>query len=266
MSPLFDSHVHLHAAGLSDATVDLALAQARDRGWAGGVLAGYGPAELPRAVELCRREPGLWWSAGLHPWWLAGHRDDATVAAGWRSVQAAVDGGAGVALGEFGLDRNVRGRLPLADQIRWFERGLQLGARVGLPIIIHLVGAWQQGRAALAPFARQRLGILHRYGGSAELIAGFEAMGLYVSLSVHHLRREPGRARAVAQAISADRLLIETDWDGATGSYPEAIAELTLLLERLATWRAVTPRQLARQVLANTQTIYDIAGPGGERP
>lgn len=266
MSTYLDSHVHLDAAQLSPAALVESLAKARQAGWRGAVLAGYGPEELARAADLCHQHGDLWYAAGLHPWWLADHPDPDAQRAAFAAMERAVAGGQVVAVGELGLDKTRCPELPMAQQVRWLERGLQLAQDNQLPAILHIVGAWQQARAAIAPFARRRLGILHRYGGSAALVADFEGMGLHLSLSVHHLRRAPERARAVAQAISADRLLVETDWSGGDLSYPDAVADLAALLTQLATWRSVARAELARQILANTRAIYHMGLDHREQP
>jgi len=257
LSPLFDSHVHLDIAGLGDAQLAAELESARSLGWRGAVIAGYGPVEIDRSAVICDQHRELRRAIGLHPWWLADHADDAdALDAAWRGLRMAVDAAPPVALGEFGLDRGVADRLPLAEQEVWMQRGLALAAEVDLPVILHVVGAPGRSHALLRPFARSRLGILHRYSGSAQMVPGFEALGLFLSLSPSHLRRNPERAKAVAQAISEERLLVETDWAGGQQSYTSAVQAMGEMVTTLARWRGVEGARLAAAVVANATTIY----------
>lgn len=265
-SAFIDSHAHLDAPQLDGAALATTLAAARALGWRGAVLAGYGPEELVAAAARCADHAGLWYAAGLHPWWLADNPQASVQQAAFAAMAAAVAAGEIVAVGELGLDVGVRGAMPLVEQAVWFERGLSLARDARLPAIVHVVGAWPQAIAALSRFAGPRLGILHRYGGSAAMVARLEGLGLHISLSPHHLRRSPERARAVARVISPDRLLVETDWTARQAPYVEAVAGLNELLTRLATWRSVQRSVLAGQILANTAAIYDIAVDQGEQP
>ncbi len=259
MYVLFDSHVHLDAPRLDAPRLSDELHDARSLGWCGAVIAGYGPGRVTRSNQICGLHDGLHRALGLHPWWLAEHAEQPDVLdAGWQQLLVGAQQERPVALGELGLDRGVVDRMPLEQQERWLSKGLALAADLGLPAILHVVGVPGRAHELLRPFARPRLGILHRYGGSAEMVPGFEALGLYLSLSPGHLRRDPGRAAAVARAISADRLLVETDWAGGEPGYGAALQAMGGLIAALAGWRSVDEAALAARLVANSQCIYGI--------
>ncbi len=265
MYSLFDSHVHLDARALAGDRLAEELRGARLAGLQGAVIAGYGPDEIARSAEICDHHRGIWRAIGVHPWWLADHADDAEgLEAAWQAMVHSARDRPPVALGEFGLDRGVRDRLPMQVQEHWLRRGLDLAAEMQLPVILHVVGAPARASEILAPYNRARLGILHRYGGSAEMVPDFEAMGLYLSLSSAHLRRNPDKAAAVAKAISADRLLVETDWAGGGTGYANELRAMRSLIAALARWRREDEGRLAARLVANAMTIYGVDPRGRE--
>lgn len=142
---------------------------------------------------------------GLHPWYVAGR------SSGWleRLERMVVQGGAGV--GEIGLDRLAR-PLDESAQEECFEAQIALAARLGSPVTIHCVRAWERlmeilrGRRSLPPAM-----IFHAYGGSAELVAPLAEMGAYFSFAGSVLYDNRKTARAALSAVPAERLLIESD-------------------------------------------------------
>ena len=264
---LFDSHVHL-----DDERHDLAAIGAmlesleRSTAWAGAMIAGYGPDRYARSRWLCDRLPQLGRSVGLHPWWLAEvNRSEDEREQGWQQLVDEVTSHRPSALGEFGFDRNVRSRLALDAQRDWLERGLRLAADHDLPMILHLVGWHGHALDLLRAHRRRCLGVLHRYSGPLELVQSFEENGLYISFGLDVLER-PAVFEPVVVAVSADRLLVETDWPGPNGDYPAAIERLSKLVETIAMWRSVDVSSLARQMASNAVELYSLdASPTGLR-
>jgi TatD DNase family protein len=235
---LYDAHNHLQdewlAPHLDRIAADLAAA-----GVAGAVVNGTCAADWPAVSALATRFPWVHPSFGLHPW------DAGNASPGWRdALQRTLDAHPFAAVGEIGLDRWILDRArpddprlaglrraPLAEQVDAFRWQLALAAERDLPVTIHCLDAWGALTEVLDQSPRPRRGfLLHAYGGPAELVPRFAALGAYFSFngsflppppagagpaaSADSLRARTSRAERVARAFAAvppDRILMETD-------------------------------------------------------
>lgn len=248
-----DHHAHLDDP---DASLPALLAELRAQGgWQGTLTAGYGPERFAHSRWLCAQEPRIVRSVGLHPYWLAEHAGDPDrLEAGWRALCAELDQPGVIAVGETGLDRTRRDLIPLEAQLQWLERQLELAADCRLPLVLHLVGLHGHALPVLQRFAPLQ-GAVHRFSGSREVAAAYQALGLHVSLSLEP-RVDPAKRAALARSIAADRLLLETDWPLLDLSYPEALQQLQRLLAEVALARGVGPAALAARLADNARAAY----------
>ena len=219
---LFDSHVHferMEALG----GVGAVMARAREAGVRRMVAVGGSP-ELDRSAEAAARAfPGEVQLA------LGYDRDQAGVRASSpealavavaelrNRVSALCTAGVPVAaLGELGLDYHYAPD-SRAGQVRLFEAQLALARELGLPVVVHSRDADADTLALLGAHADQwrgdadRIGVLHCYTGTAEMVPRLTALGLYISFSGILTFRNADSLREAARSVPEDRLLIETD-------------------------------------------------------
>lgn len=252
---LFDHHVHLDdpsvAAALEDGSL---LQQARAAGVVGLLSAGYGPEREPIAARLSRDGAPLWRAVGLHPWWLAAQPDDAARDAGLRQLEGTLGGRGVVALGEIGLDATRKDLLDAASQRRYFARCLALAAAEALPVVLHVV-RWHGHALDTLRAAPAVSGVVHRFGGPPDVVPGYARAGLHLSMATDWLKR-PEKAAALARAVPADRLLVETDWPLDDRPYGEAAAELAQLVAAIAAWRGESEGVVRERLLRNTLAVY----------
>lgn len=253
-----DHHVHLDDP---DIQPEALLRELRAlNGWQGALTAGYGPERFAHSRWLCAQEPRIVRSVGLHPYWLAEHAHDPDrLEAGWQGLLSELDQPGVIALGETGLDRTRRDLIPLEAQLQWLERQLKLAADCRLPLVLHLVGLHGHALPVLQRFAPLQ-GAVHRFSGSREVAAAYQALGLHVSLSLEP-RVDANKRAALARSIAADRLLLETDWPFLNHTYPEALQLLQDLLAEVALARGVAPAALAAQLADNARAAYRWAPP-----
>jgi TatD DNase family protein len=225
-------------------------------GLVGLVSAGYGPEREATAAALIRPGRPLWRTVGLHPWWLASAPDDAARDAGLRWLEGACAAPGVVGVGEIGLDATRRKQLPIGAQRHYFVAGLKIARERGLPVVLHVVRWHGHALEALAA-ARPAGGVVHRYGGPAELVQGYVAHGLSISLCTDALRR-PEHFAAVARAVPRDRLLVETDWPLDEQPYEVALGELRALVGMLAVWRREPVAGLARALCDNARRVFAV--------
>ena len=55
-----------------------------------------------------------------------------------------------VAVGECGLDTTNKNSVPMRRQVEAFEAQVELALRLGLPLVLHIRGAEEEGRRVLA--------------------------------------------------------------------------------------------------------------------
>ena len=256
-APLFDSHVHLDDPDVAEGAIAGRLvAEAAAAGVVGLFSAGYGPEREVDAARLPAASAPVWRAVGLHPWWLARARDDDAREAGLAWLRTVAIGPDVRAIGEIGLDATRRDVLGADAQRTWFERSLHIACERRLPVVLHVV-RWHGH--ALASLGRVRTvgGVVHRFGGPPDVVHGYVRAGLHLSMATDWLRR-PEKAAAVARAIPADRLVVETDWPLDDRPYAAAAAELAELVTQIARWRGEDEAELRAQLLANTLALYRI--------
>jgi TatD DNase family protein len=208
-----DSHCHLDDESF-DADRPAVIARARAAGVRGFVLAGVDPSTWSRQRTLAGEEPGIVWSAGLHPMRAATYSDAESRAALDSLASCFVGPHAARAVGEIGLDARFVPRDSVARQLLAFREQLALARRLDVPVLLHVLGRGTHLRVLETmrrDGAPRRGGIVHSYSGSAELVPEYLALGLSIGFSASVCRATADRTRRAAAAVPIERLLIETD-------------------------------------------------------
>lgn len=258
---LYDSHVHLDDPAWS---VEQILDELSNFGELDGAMtAGYGPERFAASRAICAGDPRVERSLGLHPWWLAG-QSPAQRDQGWRALLAELDRGPAVALGEIGLDKGLRTRLSLDEQLHWMERGLRLARDLELPVVLHIVGWYGRAMELLRRLGGPWPGVVHRWSGPVELVTDFAALGLHISLALEP-RSDLVKRAELARAIPRERLLVESDWPFGELTYPQAAVATRKLAEQIAEWRNELPDDLLKVVRQNARSLY-LGAQAGQRP
>jgi TatD DNase family protein len=258
---LYDSHVHLDDPSwpVEQMLGELSNLTELD----GAMTAGYGPERFAASRAICAGDPRVVRSLGLHPWWLAG-QTPAQRDQGWQALLDELDDGPAVALGEIGLDKGLRARLSLEDQLHWMERGLLLARERELPVVLHIVGWYGRALELLRRLGGPWPGVVHRWSGPVELVADFAALGLHISLALEP-RSDLTKRAALARAIPRERLLVESDWPFGELTYPQAAVVTRKLAEQIAEWRNDHPEDLLKIVRQNGRSLY-LGAQAGQRP
>lgn len=203
---LFDTHCHLDAeefAGDRQAVLQRAAAAGVAQ-----MLAVATTADSSEAVvALAEAVPAVYAAVGIHP-----NSCGQAAATDWDRVRRLVGGPRVVALGETGLDKHWD-FTPFETQQDYFDRHLRLSQATGLPVVIHTRDCEAEMLAALREAHRRGplRGILHSFSLSADAAAEALEMGLHISFAGMLTYKKSDALRAIAAAIPADRLLIETD-------------------------------------------------------
>lgn len=255
---LFDTHAHLTDEALAgDETAVLARAAAA--GVCRILTVATSAATSRAGVALAERHRGVWAAVGIHP-----NDADGVQPGDWETVVALVEHPRVVAVGETGLDGYWK-KVPLPQQVDYFERHLQLAQERDLPVIIHLRDTAAEILAVLrSASGRGPLrGVMHSFTGSAEQAAAFLELGLHLSFAGMVTFKKSQALREVAAHVPADRLLIETDApylspEPLRGRHPNEPARLIHTAACLAEVRGVSLETLATQTTANARALFRV--------
>lgn len=203
---LIDSHCHLEYKGLVEDQSG-ALQRARDAGVGGFLNISTRESEWEQVVGTAQRENDVWASVGIHP-----HEADAHENLGVDRLRKATENHRVIAIGETGLDyyydrsdRNIQRDL--------FRMHIGVARETGLPVIIHTRDAEQD----TAQILEEEMGkgafpaLIHCFTASAEFGRKVLELGLTISISGIVTFKNAAELQAVAAAVPADRLLVETD-------------------------------------------------------
>ncbi len=255
---LVDTHAHLDDAQLAD-DVEGVVGRAAAAGVTRVVSVATSSASTRRCLELAARFASVSPTAGIHP----NHAAEAAPG-DWDEVVRLASGPGVVGIGETGLDRHWD-FTPFALQEDYFARHLELGRRLGRPVIVHCREAEADVlRMLRAEYERHGpiKAVMHSFVGDAALAEACLAMGLSVSFAGMLTYKKNDELRKVASAIPADRLLVETDSPYLApvpqrGKRNEP-ANVVHTAACLAEVRDVTPERLAEQTTANARSLFGL--------
>ncbi len=196
---MIDTHAHLDGCELD---ADTLVREAEAAGVTRIVAVGSGIDSCLETLAIAGRHGGVFAALGIHPHQAggseAGRLGDLRGLLGERDV---------VAVGESGLDF-FRDYAPRDAQLRLFEEELALAEELDLPIVVHSRAASAETAGALEAFPGTV--VLHCFS-EGELLGVALERGYYVSFAGNVTYPSAGELRAAAAAISAERLLVETD-------------------------------------------------------
>jgi|SRR5579884_13928 len=256
MSDLIDSHAHLDAEQFAADLPDV-LARARAAGVVRVVAVATTAPSAAACQELAARHDGLHPTAGIHPNNAAAAAQD-----DWEKVVALAEAGRVVGVGETGLDRHWHDT-PFPRQEDYFARHLELGRRLDLPVVIHC----REAEADVLRMLRERFekhgpirGVMHSFVGDRDMAEACLAMGLHLSFAGMLTYKSAADLRATAAALSADRLLVETDCPylapvpvRGKRNEPAFVAHTAACLAGLL---GLTPGRLAERTTRNARALF----------
>lgn len=253
---LIDTHCHLDVEEF-DTDREAVIARARDAGVRRMVVPAVDAAHWPGLVDLCRRVDGLHPALGMHPVYLRRHRPEHLAA-----LAEALQRERPLAVGEIGLDffiddpdREAQRKL-LAAQ-------LEIAADAGLPVLLHVRKAHDDVLGLLGAHP-VRGGIAHAFNGSEQQAHRYLDLGFKLGFGGMLTYERSRRIRALAAALPADAIVLETDAPDMTvashhgeRNSPEYLPEC---LAALASVRAEDPALLAQQTTANARDVLGLPG------
>jgi TatD DNase family protein len=178
-----DSHCHIDGEAF-DADRDEIIRRAKDSGVKMMLTVGTGnphDGEIKRAVEVAEQYENVYASIGVHPHDAKEYNEKAEA----HLIDLAKTSKKVVAWGEIGLDYYYD-HSPRAIQRDVFIKQIRVAAELDLPIIIHSREADAETVEILTDECRGesfRGGVMHCFGGSAEMAEGLMKIGFLISFA-----------------------------------------------------------------------------------
>jgi TatD DNase family protein len=163
-------------------------------------------------------------------------------------------------IGEIGLDY-FYDYSPRGDQRRAFRTQLALARRLGLPAVVHLRDAHEEGYAILAEESLPEKGcVLHCFTEGPEVAQRFLDLGCHISFAGPVTFKKNDALREAAKLVPLDRILVETD---APFMSPEPYRGRTnepawcvLATQRIAEVKGLPVAEVASAAMANARRLF----------
>ena len=206
---LVDSHCHIDGEQF-DGDRDEIVKRANDAGVKMMLTVGTGnphDGEIERAVKVAEKYENVFASVGVHPHDAKLYDD----AAETHLIELAKREKT-IAWGEIGLDYYYD-HSPREVQREVFRRQIKTAKELDLPVIIHSREADDETVEILADEYKTlgRGGVMHCFGGTAEMAQAMLDVGFYISFAGNVTFKKAENLREAAQIVPLDKLLIETD-------------------------------------------------------
>ncbi len=252
-----DSHCHIDFPEF-DHDREALLERARSLGVTVLIVPGVEPAQWPQIQQQSAQWPGLYWAAGLHPWWL--NKIGATTPVALAEQLMLYMGQSGcVAVGECGLDAGIN--MPMEQQIAWLMCQLEVAKQCHKPVILHCYKSHNSLLDCLRKVSGLS-GVLHGFSGSKELAEQYWRLNIALGVGGTITYPRANKTRQTVAALPREALVLETDAPsmplmGAQGrrNSPEAIPIIAACLAQL---RGETLADVAAYTCANAARIFRI--------
>ncbi len=144
------------------------------------------------------------YSVGFHPYNVGKVDEKETL----EKVKQAIQHRRVYAVGEIGLDKSIEA--PFADQMRIFEKQVEIAESANLAVVLHVVRAFNE----MIEFAKKKQPlvsmIIHGYNGSPEMVEELVKAGFLISFG-ESIAGEHSKAVEALQKVPIENLFLETD-------------------------------------------------------
>lgn len=249
---LVDSHCHLHdQEWFTPEQAEQFLAEAHQNHVQQIVVIGTDPEDSRQACDFAHHHPDVFWTYGIHPEHATKYHHLEFSKTDLQKL--AKPNSQPVAIGEIGLDYHYEG-YDRAQQIRLFEKMLQLATDLDLPVSLHIREAFADAWPVLDNFPKLH-GVVHSFTGSKKELKNALAHDFYIGVN--------GLATYTTPALPPlEKMLLETDAPFLTPvpfrgtiNKPGYVREIaTYLSEKLG----VAEVKLAEQTTNNAKQLFKL--------
>ncbi len=208
MLNIFDSHAHYDDPRFDDDR-EVLLSGMRDNGVDYIVNISSSMDTLHKTLEIIKKYPYVYGSAGVHPSECGGLTEDDIA-----EIKNACACEKIVAVGEIGLDYHYP-EPEHSIQKKWFERQLDIAAECDMPVVIHSREAAEDTLDILKRYdsrlRKDNRGVIHCFSYSPEMARQYIDMGYNIGVGGVLTFDNAKKLRKVVSGISLENIIIETD-------------------------------------------------------
>ncbi|WKA54860.1 TatD family hydrolase [Planococcus shixiaomingii] len=252
-----DTHVHLNADQYDEDLTEV-IERAIENKVTKMVVIGFDRKTIERAMALAEKYDFIYAVVGWHPVDAVDCTDEDLNWIEELSAHPKV-----VGIGETGLDY-YWDKSPKEVQQEVFRKQIRLAKRVNLPIIIHNRDATEDVMRILKEEdAKTTGGVMHCFGGSVETARESIKMNFMISLGGPVTFKNAKQPKKVAEMISLDHLMIETDAPYLAphpyrGKRNEP-AYVPLVAEEIARLKGISVEEVAEATTRNAEKFFKLS-------
>lgn len=179
-----------------------------------------------------------YYSVGFHPYNVGKAGEAETL----DRVRKAVEHPRVLAIGEIGLDKSIDASME--DQQRIFEKQVEIAESADLPIILHVVRAFNELIAFMKAKQPVVPMIIHGYNGGVQMADELVKAGFMISFG-QALTGEHSKIIEALQVVPVEKMFLETD---------EGDMDIRELYQFAAEVKGVTVDHLRMQIFENART------------
>jgi TatD DNase family protein len=251
---MIDVHCHLTDPGYAD-NLETVIAEATKAGVV-MITNGTNPEDSKKATEIAEKYPNIWVCVGIHPEEISEIRD---ISHKIIQLQELIKNKKVIGIGEVGLDYyHGIGEKEKKKQKNLLEMQLLLAEECKLPVEIHNRSADDDIWAIINKY--KITGVMHCFTRNMEFMEKCVSKGWYISFGGLITYPNNDRMIKVAQAVPADRLLLETD---APYSFPEygikvlnKPQNVKIVAKAIAAIRQMTIAEIDRITSENARKLF----------
>lgn len=252
---IFDTHAHYDDDAFDDDREQL-LERMQNRGVEYIVNIGANIATSKNTLGLVRRFPYVYGAIGVHPDEVSDLTEE-----DYSWLERSAYKPKIVAIGECGLDYHWNENKE--QQIKAFERQMDIARKVNLPLVIHSRDAAQDTYEIMkSNNAGDMGGIIHCFSYSKEMASKFLDMGFYIGIGGVVTFKNAKKLQEVVEYMPMDRMVLETDCpylapEPNRGKRNDSF-QLPYVVNKISEIKGIAPADVISITSKNAKNVYGI--------
>lgn len=181
-----------------------------------------------------------YYSVGFHPYSIGSVNEAETL----KKVGLAAKHPRVLAVGECGLDKSIDTNME--DQLRIFKQQVDMAEEADLPVVLHVVRAFNEMLEFMKAQRPVVPMIIHGYQGSVQMTESLLKAGFLISFG-ESIDRENSKSREALRQVPVESLFLETD---------EGERDIRELYHMAATIKEISVDQLREHIFDNFKTHF----------